>query len=72
MYLFMAGEATDTSMAEETVEETVSVGEKIFNSVSDNQSAAHSVQLRQSKGRSFQGLFSCRQHDLRYCRFPEW
>ena len=33
MYLFMAGEATDTSMAEETVEETVSVGEKIFNSV---------------------------------------
>lgn len=33
MYLFMAGEATDTSMAEGTVEETVSVGEKIFNSV---------------------------------------
>ena len=33
MYLFMAGEATDTSAAEETVEETVSVGEKIFNSV---------------------------------------
>ena len=33
MYLFMAGEATDTSMAEGTVEETVSVGEKILNSV---------------------------------------
>ena len=33
MYLFMAGETTDTSVPEETVEETVSIGEKIFNSV---------------------------------------